>query len=52
VKSNSKDYRPAMTDVIVPDAFAIGIAPVQGLYSPARIPSRYLPTPENPPEQI
>ena len=52
VKSNSKDYRPAMTDVIVPDALAMGIDPVQSLYSPARIPSRYLPTAENPPEQI
>lgn len=52
VKNNSKDYRPAMTDVIVPDALAFNIAPVRGLKSPARIPSRYLPTAENPPEQI
>jgi hypothetical protein len=52
VNNSSKDYRPAITDAIVPDALAIATAPVQGLYSPARLSSQYLPIAENPPEQI
>jgi len=54
VKNSSKDYRPArtITDAILPDAFATATAPQQGLYSPARLPSQYVPIAENPPEQI
>ena len=52
VNNSSKDYRPAVTGPMVPDALTTVTAPVQGLYSAARLPSQYLPIAENPPEQI
>ena len=52
VKNSSKDYRPVIAGTLVPDARAMAAAPASGLYNPARLPSRYLPIAENPPEQI
>jgi hypothetical protein len=52
VKDNSKDYRPAATDVVVPDALAKVVVRVSNLYAPSRLPSVYAPIAENPPEQL
>jgi hypothetical protein len=52
VKNNSKDYRPAATGSIVPDALAEAVVKVATLYAPSRLPSIYAPTAENPPEQV
>lgn len=51
VKDNSKDYCPS-TGAIVADAWAATAAPSTGLYAPSRLPSRYAPIAENPPEQL
>jgi len=52
VKDNSKDYRPAATGVVIPDALAkVGVR-VTNLYAPSRLPSVYAPIAENPPEQL
>ncbi len=50
-RDNSKDYCPAAPATIVPDAL-IAMNPARGLYIPPRLPSRYTPTAENPPDQI
>lgn len=50
--STSKDYRPAPTAVVVPDAFAKAVVRVMNLYAPSRLPSIYAPIAENPPEQL
>lgn len=52
VKSNQKDYRPATAGISVPDGLAIAAAPVRGLYIPGRLPSRFIPGAENPPELL
>jgi hypothetical protein len=52
VKDNSKDYRPAATGVIVPDALAQVEVKVNTLYTPSRLPSVFTPTAENPPDQL
>jgi len=52
VKDNSKDYRPASTGAIVPDALVLAEVKVKGLYTPSRLPSVFTPTAENPPEQL
>jgi hypothetical protein len=52
VKNNSKDYRPAATGFIVPDALAEAVVKVTTLYAPSRLPSVYAPTAENPPEHL
>ena len=52
VRDNSKDYRPATTDVIVPDALAQALVKATSLYTPARLPSVYAPTADNPPELL
>jgi len=51
-KDNSKDYRPAASGVIVPDALAKVVIKVTSLYGPSQLPSIYAPTAENPPEQL
>ena len=43
-KDNSKDYRPATTGVVVPDALAQALVKVTSLYAPSRLPSVYAPT--------
>ena len=52
VRDNSKDYRPAATGVVVPDALARVVVRVTNLYAPSRLPSVYAPIAENPPEQL
>jgi hypothetical protein len=52
VKDNSKDYRPAATGVVIPDALAKVVVRVTNLYAPSRLPSVYAPIAENPPEQL
>ena len=51
-KDNSKDYRPAATCVVVPDALAEVLVKATSLYAPSQLPSVYAPTAENPPEQL
>jgi hypothetical protein len=51
-KDNSKDYRPAATSVVVPDALAEVLVKATSLYAPSQLPSVYAPTAENPPEQL
>jgi hypothetical protein len=51
-KDNSKDYRPASTGVVVPDALAEAVVKATSLYAPSRLPSVYAPTADNPPELI
>jgi hypothetical protein len=52
VKDISKDYRPAATGVVIPDALAKSITPAISLYAPERLPSIYVPIADNPPEQV
>jgi hypothetical protein len=52
VNNNSKDYRPAATGVVVPDAFAKVVVRVTNLYAPSRLPSIYASIAENPPEKL
>ncbi len=52
VNNISKDYRPAATGVVLPDAFARVAVRVANLYAPSRLPSIYAPIAENPPEQL
>jgi hypothetical protein len=51
-KDNSKDYRPAATGVVVPDALAKAVVRVTNIYAPSRLPSVYAPIAENPPERL
>jgi hypothetical protein len=51
-KDNSKDYRPASTGVVVPDALAQAVVKATSLYALSRLPSVYTPTADNPPEQL
>jgi hypothetical protein len=50
-KDISKDYRPAATGVVIPDALAQAVVTATSLYAPSRLPSVYAPTADNPPEQ-
>jgi hypothetical protein len=52
VNNLSKDYRPAVTSVAVPDAFAKVVMRVTNLYASSRLPSIYARIAENPPEQL
>ncbi|HET6253759.1 MAG TPA: hypothetical protein VFE32_06785 [Puia sp.] len=52
VKDNSKDYRPAPTGIVVPDALAKVVVRVTSLYAPSHLPSVYAPIAENPPERL
>jgi hypothetical protein len=51
-KDISKDYRPAATGVVIPDALAQTVVKATSLYAPSRLPSVYAPTAYNPPEQL
>lgn len=51
-KNSSKDYCPVETGTVVPDALIASLIPSTGLYVPSRLPSRYTPTAENPPEGL
>jgi hypothetical protein len=52
LKDNSKDYRPAATGVVVPDALAKVVVRVASLYAPSHLPSVYAPIAENPPDKL
>jgi hypothetical protein len=52
VNNNTKDYRPAATGVVVPEALAKVVVQVSNLYAPSRLPSIYAPIAENPPDQL
>jgi hypothetical protein len=52
VKDSSKDYCPGTKGTVVPDALIATLKPSTGCYGPSRLPSRYSPTAENPPELL